>query len=96
MNSIIEHLNTLPEKNECIVEHKFLFWKWKAVEHDFHIYKIEKFMYCSSDFIVTWKCSRCETPYKRNFVTHDELILKGISPEILNNISEDKPYYQKS
>ena len=82
-------------EHSCIKEKRFLFWKYKVVEHDYKIWRIGKFMWCSKKFEVTWKCTICKTPKDRHFVEYDELILEGLSSEILNNVSEFNAYYNE-
>jgi hypothetical protein len=81
--------------NSCIKEHTFLFWKWKVVDHDYRLYSIIKFMSSSIDFQVKDKCTVCGLYRKREFVTADELILAGISPSTLNDITDKNYYYVK-
>lgn len=40
------------EKQTCIKDKKFLFFKWREIEHDFKMFSISKFMYCSTTFTV--------------------------------------------
>ena len=79
----------------CIKEKKFLFWKWKVVEHNFEISYIDKFMYCSEDFHVHYHCKNCGIEHIEKFVTADELILKGFLPTELNEITPDNFGYPK-
>lgn len=73
---------------ECVKEKKFLFWKWKQVDHRYKMHTISKFMSCSDTFHVTYKCSACGAGYKRKFVEQDELILAGIKVENLQEVSD--------
>lgn len=73
-------------ENKCIVEKRFLFWKHKVVEHDFKMHRISKFMDTSKHFQIEWRCSKCDVAKLQSFVENDELLLKGISQEILNKV----------
>lgn len=86
------------EKETCIKEKRFLFWKFIKVEHDFHILSICKFMFVSEDFIVNYTCSRCGATYRDLFVKYDDLLLRGFTPETLNKITDMNWHYpqQKS
>jgi len=85
-----------PVENSCVVHKRFLFWKYDEVVHDYELYSIVKFMYCSTDFIVRWKCSKCAAIKTRKFVSYDELLLKGVSSEILNGITDDEYYFSQN
>lgn len=74
-------------ENNCIIKRRFLFWKYNDVRHNEELYSIRKFMYCSTEFIVEWKCKKCGYIRTRNFVEYDELLLLGIPASILNDIS---------
>ena len=60
---------------DCIKEKKFLFWKWKQVEHNYKMHRISKFMKTSDTFHVDYKCSTCGATYTKKFVEQDELML---------------------
>lgn len=70
----------------CIKEKKFLFWKWRAVEHCWKIHSISKFMDSSETFHVNCVCADCGAARTDKFVKYDTLILKGFSAETLNKI----------
>jgi len=46
----------------------------------------------STTFQVDYLCEVCGARFEKFFVEQDELILKGISIDVLNNISEFHPY----
>lgn len=85
---------TLPTCN-CIIEKRFLFWKYKVVEHDYRLYQISKFMNSSTDFHVHYVCTKCGAKKEAHFVEQDDLILLGIPVKILNSITASSPYYKK-
>lgn len=80
-------------KTNCIVEKQFLFWKYRTVEHHYKLYEVSKFMNSSTTFITTHICEVCGAKDVHHFVDVDNLILKGVSVDDLNKISEFKPYY---
>jgi len=77
---------------QCVKEQRFLFLKWRYVEHDYRMYRIIRFMRSSTTFHVEYKC-KCGAKYTRSFVEQDELILAGISVETLNKIDNFNAYY---
>jgi len=77
----------------CIKQKKFLFiFSYRTVEHNYKIWKLAKFMDCSDDFEVTYKCSECGIIYQRHFVSADRLLLDGIDAEIIKNITTTPTY----
>lgn len=80
----------------CIKHKRFLFWKWKAVEHTYKIWSVSKFMSCSTDFIVKHRCESCGAVTTRHFVKQDELILAGIPVNELNKVDDFNYYYPQS
>jgi len=81
---------------DCIKEKKFLFWKWKQVEHNYKMHRISKFMKCSDTFHVDYKCSTCVATYTKKFVEQDELILAGIPIETLQKVDDWNWHYCES
>ena len=49
-------------------------------------------MDCSTSFHVDWVC-KCGARWEQKFVEQDELLLKGISTEILNKIDGWHSHY---
>lgn len=78
---------------ECIKYKKFLFWEWKAVEHNYKMYRISKFMKCSDDFHIEYKCSVCSASYTERYVKLNELILLGIPTQSLLKVDDCDFYY---
>jgi len=77
----------------CIKEKRFLFWKYKVVEHNYKIHRISKFMNSSTTFHVEYKCENCGAIRLRKFVEQDELILEGIPIEELLKVDDWNWYY---
>ena len=75
----------------CVVEKTFLWFTWTVIHHKYKLFEITKFMFCSKDFIVKKQCSGCGHIIEQSFVSYNELLLKGIPSEILNNISDSRP-----
>lgn len=72
----------------------FLFWKWKEEgRHNHKITCISRFMYCSTDFTVDYRCNLCGTRTHRSFVEMEELILEGFTPKQLDKIDSRNPLY---
>ena len=76
----------------CVKEKRFLFWKYKKVEHDYKVGRISKFMDSSDTFVVDWEC-QCGASYSEHFITWDELLLMGFTSEILSKIDKWNWYY---
>lgn len=81
--------------NSCVVKKRFLFWKYNEVEHEDELYSIRKFMYCSKDYIVEFKCKKCGRIRERSFVHFDELLLMGVQSEELIGVSTSLFFPQK-
>jgi len=67
-----------------------------VVEHDDELYSIRKFMYCSTEYIVEWKCKTCGRIRERHFVTFDEILLMGVPAEVLKNVGTTLCFPNKS
>jgi len=94
MEPLTESKTVIEAEVKCIVERKFLFWKWKEVQHSFKLYSVEKFMWCSTSFIVHRKCEICGRIKKESFVENDQLILEGVPQEILNDVGTCTYYFK--
>lgn len=79
--------------NPCIKQKKLLWFKWNVIYHNYSIWSISKFMFCSEDFEVTFKCSKCDHLIKKSFVTNDELLLMGFSPKDLSKVNGTTSFY---
>ena len=62
---------------------KRFLWQTYNGSHEEEITSIKKFMSCSSDYEVQYKCKRCGAERKRSFVSHEELLESGITNEII-------------
>lgn len=62
----------------------------RAGSHKYKIKIIEKFMPCSSNFIVEYECEYCGAWYTRNFVSVEELLSKGVKIETLKSVGRNR------
>lgn len=85
------HLNNNIEMN-CIKEKKFLFWKYKKVEHNYQLNYISKFMDSSETFHLHKKCRDCGITITEKFVDKDTLILLGVPVKEIEKITRYNPY----
>ena len=75
--------------NNCIKEKKFLWWKWKVVEHNYKPKRISKFMTSSNTYHLDYECE-CGAEFIKKFVTQDSLILMGIDINKLKPLDYDR------
>lgn len=73
---------------------KFLWIKYKG-SHDFKPIMVWKFMECSDDFCVRYKCSLCGSETERHFVEWDELLSYGIDNDRIKKIGTLNPFYNE-
>jgi hypothetical protein len=78
---------------DCIKEKRFLFWKFKIIEHDFKVLRVNKFMFASTTFHVHSECRVCKITKTEKFVTKDELIWLGIPVSEIEKITDSKMYH---
>lgn len=78
---------------ECIKEKRFLFWKYKAIEHTYKMHRVSKFMDSSTTFHVHYRCEVCGAEYSEKFVEQDELLLAGIPVDELKKVTAYNWYY---
>ncbi len=78
---------------ECIKEKRFLFWKYKAIEHTYKMHRVSKFMDSSTTFHVHYICEVCGAEYTKKFVEQDELLLAGIPVDELKKVTAYNWYY---
>lgn len=79
----------------CLKEKRFLFWKYKTVEHDFIVWAISKFMSCSHHFQVHWARKNCDRRETESFFENDRLIKMGFNQSDLNKVTDSKWFYPK-
>lgn len=72
--------------NNCIKNKKFLWWKWRVVEHSYKPKYISKFMTSSDDYHLEYECE-CGANFTAKFVTQDELILIGVDIKKLEKLN---------
>lgn len=65
---------------------KFFGWIDYFGDHQYKPIKIWKFMDCSDDFCVRFRCKLCGAEYERHFVTWSELLHFGLTNEQIKNI----------
>lgn len=77
---------TVDMEHPCIKIVGWWIFKHKAVIHNYKAYAISKFMRSSETFHLHSECENCGITKERAFVEKDELIMMGISSDVIENI----------
>lgn len=73
---------------------KWFFWKYFK-PHNWVVYKVYKFMLCSDDFRVLYRCPHCECEQEAAFTSREDLLKMGFKKEQIEGFAQTVDWQAK-